>query len=62
VHRSQARFLTTRILGRENVIGGADRGFAQSAGIQRAHPEVVRAKFSSLVAGARLASQRVWDS
>ncbi len=51
-----------RIVGRENVIGGADCGFAQSAGIQRAHPEVVWAKFSALVAGARLASQHVWDS
>ena len=51
-----------RIVGRENVIGGADCGFAQSAGIQRVHPEVVWAKFCSLVAGARLASQHVWDS
>jgi 5-methyltetrahydropteroyltriglutamate--homocysteine methyltransferase len=51
-----------RIVGRENVIGGADCGFAQSAGIQRAHPEVVWAKFGSLVTGARLASQHAWDS
>jgi 5-methyltetrahydropteroyltriglutamate--homocysteine methyltransferase len=49
-----------RILGRENVIGGADCGFAQTAGIKRTHPEVVWAKFASLVEGAQIASQRVW--
>jgi 5-methyltetrahydropteroyltriglutamate--homocysteine methyltransferase len=50
------------ILGRENVIGGADCGFAQSSHIRRAHPEVVWAKFGALVAGAQIASQRVWGS
>jgi 5-methyltetrahydropteroyltriglutamate--homocysteine methyltransferase len=49
-----------RILGRENVIGGADCGFAQTSHIKRAHPEVVWAKFGSLVEGARIASERVW--
>jgi 5-methyltetrahydropteroyltriglutamate--homocysteine methyltransferase len=51
-----------RIIGRENVIGGADCGFAQTSTIQRTHPEVVWAKFSSLVEGARLASRGLWDS
>jgi 5-methyltetrahydropteroyltriglutamate--homocysteine methyltransferase len=49
-----------RILGRENVIGGADCGFAQTSHIKRTHPEVVWAKFAALVEGARLASDRVW--
>lgn len=51
-----------RILGRENVIGGADCGFAQTSHIRRTHPEVVWAKFASLAEGARLASERVWGS
>ena len=51
-----------RILGRENVIGGADCGFAQTSHIKRTHPEVVWAKFASLVEGARIASERVWGS
>jgi 5-methyltetrahydropteroyltriglutamate--homocysteine methyltransferase len=49
-----------RLVGRENVIGGADCGFAQTSRIRRAHPEVVWAKFASLVEGAKRASQRVW--
>ena len=51
-----------RIVGRENVIGGADCGFAQSSRIRRTHPEVVWAKFGALVDGARIASERVWGS
>ena len=51
-----------RILGPENVIAGADCGFAQSAHIRRTAPEVVWAKFGSLVAGAQIASQRIWGS
>jgi 5-methyltetrahydropteroyltriglutamate--homocysteine methyltransferase len=49
-----------RIVGRQNVIAGADCGFAQSAAIKRTHPEVMWAKFESLVAGAQIASQRSW--
>ena len=49
-----------RILGRENVIGGADCGFAQTSHIKRTHPEVVWAKFAALAEGARIASERVW--
>jgi 5-methyltetrahydropteroyltriglutamate--homocysteine methyltransferase len=51
-----------RIIGPENVIGGADCGFAQSSTIRRTHPEVVWAKFGSLVAGAQIASQGIWGS
>ena len=51
-----------RIVGPQNVIGGADCGFAQAAAIKRTHPEVMWAKFESLAAGAQLASQRVFGS
>jgi 5-methyltetrahydropteroyltriglutamate--homocysteine methyltransferase len=54
------RFAT--IAGPQNVIGGADCGFAQAAAIKRTHPEVMWAKFDSLVAGAQIASQRFWGS
>jgi 5-methyltetrahydropteroyltriglutamate--homocysteine methyltransferase len=51
-----------RLLGPENVIGGADCGFAQTSHIKRTAPEVVWAKFAALVAGAQIASQRIWGS
>lgn len=51
-----------RILGPENVIAGADCGFAQSSHVRRVAPEVVWAKFGSLVAGAQIAGQRFWGS
>jgi 5-methyltetrahydropteroyltriglutamate--homocysteine methyltransferase len=50
-----------RIVGRENVIAGTDCGFAQVSTIQRTHPEVMWAKLASLVEGAKLASQRLWE-
>jgi len=50
------------IVGAQNVIGGADCGFAQAAAIKRTHPEVMWAKFGSLVAGAQIASERIWGS
>lgn len=49
-----------RIVGRENVIAGADCGFAQAQSIQRVHPLVMRAKFESPVEGARLATKALW--
>ena len=49
-----------KILGPERVIGGTDCGFAQSQTVQRVHPEVMWAKYSSLVEGAAIASKRVW--
>ena len=48
------------VVGRENVIAGADCGFASFAGSTEIHPTVVWAKLASLVEGARLASQRLW--
>jgi 5-methyltetrahydropteroyltriglutamate--homocysteine methyltransferase len=49
------------IVGRENVIAGADCGFAATARLEpEIHPTVAWAKLRSLVAGARLASQQLW--
>jgi 5-methyltetrahydropteroyltriglutamate--homocysteine methyltransferase len=49
-----------KIVGRENVIAGADCGFAQVDTLQRVHPSVMWAKFASLVEGARIASRELW--
>jgi 5-methyltetrahydropteroyltriglutamate--homocysteine methyltransferase len=46
-------------VGRENVIAGADCGFASFATTFEIHPEVVWAKFGALAEGARLASARL---
>jgi 5-methyltetrahydropteroyltriglutamate--homocysteine methyltransferase len=55
------RLLTyARLVGRERVMAGVDCGFAQGALFQRQHTSVMWAKFEALVAGARLASQRLW--
>ncbi len=51
-----------RIVGRDNVIGGTDCGFAQGAFIQRVHPSIQWAKLEALVEGARLATRELWDS
>jgi len=48
------------IVGRENVIAGTDCGFAQAQTLQRVHPQIMWAKFDSLVQGARLASKELW--
>jgi 5-methyltetrahydropteroyltriglutamate--homocysteine methyltransferase len=47
------RFAT--LVGRENVIAGTDCGFRL-----RSHPQVAWAKLEALVAGAELASRRLW--
>ena len=49
-----------KLVGRENVIGGTDCGFAQSEGVQRVHPSVMWAKFEALAEGAKLASKELW--
>jgi 5-methyltetrahydropteroyltriglutamate--homocysteine methyltransferase len=49
-----------KLVGRENVIAGADCGFAQADIIRRVHPEVMWAKFEALVEGARIASEELW--
>jgi 5-methyltetrahydropteroyltriglutamate--homocysteine methyltransferase len=48
------------LVGRENVIAGTDCGFAQAQRVERVHPQVMWAKFESLVAGARLATETLW--
>jgi 5-methyltetrahydropteroyltriglutamate--homocysteine methyltransferase len=48
-------------VGRENVIAGADCGFASQASYKpEVHPTVVWAKFRALVEGARIATARLW--
>ena len=49
-----------KIVGRENVMGGTDCGFAQSPFAQRVHPSIMWAKLRSLAEGARLATQELW--
>lgn len=49
-----------RLVGRENVIAGADCGFAQVDHLRRVHPTIMWAKFAALVEGARLASAELW--
>ncbi len=48
------------LVGRENVIGSTDCGFAQGPFHRRVHPTVQWAKLGALVEGARLASERLW--
>ena len=49
-----------RLVGRENVIAGADCGFATFAGSKEVQPRIVWAKLASLVQGAQLASKELW--
>jgi 5-methyltetrahydropteroyltriglutamate--homocysteine methyltransferase len=48
------------VVGRENVIAGADCGFATFAGSKEVHPSIVWAKFKSLADGAAIASRQLW--
>jgi 5-methyltetrahydropteroyltriglutamate--homocysteine methyltransferase len=49
------------IVGRENVIAGADCGFSSRASYApEVHPTVVWPKFKALAEGARIASARLW--
>jgi 5-methyltetrahydropteroyltriglutamate--homocysteine methyltransferase len=43
------------ILGKQNVIGSSDCGFAQGTRTRRVHPSIARATLASLVEGARRA-------
>jgi 5-methyltetrahydropteroyltriglutamate--homocysteine methyltransferase len=51
-----------RIVGRENVIGGTDCGFAQGAFLQRVHPTIQWAKLQTLAEGARIATKQLWGA
>jgi 5-methyltetrahydropteroyltriglutamate--homocysteine methyltransferase len=49
------------LVGRENVIAGADCGFSSQATYRtEVHPTVIWAKFEAMREGARLASRRLW--
>jgi 5-methyltetrahydropteroyltriglutamate--homocysteine methyltransferase len=47
-------------VGRENVIAGADCGFASFASTCEVHPSVVWVKLQALAEGARIASRQLW--
>ena len=47
-------------VGRENVIAGADCGFASFAATCEVHPSVVWVKLAALAEGARIASAALW--
>jgi len=50
-----------RLVGRENVMAGADCGFSSQATFNpEVHPTVVWAKFQAMAEGARLASAQLW--
>ena len=53
-----ARFAGT--VGRENVIAGADCGFASFSTTCEVHPTVVWAKLAALAEGARVATAELW--
>ena len=48
------------VVGRENVIAGADCGFATFAGSTEIHPTIAWAKLRALADGARLATKQLW--
>jgi 5-methyltetrahydropteroyltriglutamate--homocysteine methyltransferase len=48
------------VVGRENVIAGADCGFGTFAGSDEIQERIVWAKLDALVQGARIASRRLW--
>jgi 5-methyltetrahydropteroyltriglutamate--homocysteine methyltransferase len=50
------------VVGKENVIAGADCGFSQHWDAIRVHPTVQWAKLQALVEGAALASEELWSS
>jgi 5-methyltetrahydropteroyltriglutamate--homocysteine methyltransferase len=51
-----------KLVGRSNVMGGTDCGFAQGPFIQRVHPTIMWAKLSALAEGAQLATRELWGS
>ena len=49
------------LVGRENVIAGADCGFSSQASYKtEVHPTVILEKFKAMAKGARLASEKLW--
>ncbi|MGH7931678.1 MAG: cobalamin-independent methionine synthase II family protein [Candidatus Binataceae bacterium] len=51
-----------KIVGRENVMGGTDCGFAQGPFTRRVHPSIQWAKLRALADGVRLASRELWGN
>ena len=50
-----------RLVGRENVIAGADCGFSSQAMVTtEVHPTVVWAKFKAMREGADIATEQLW--
>jgi 5-methyltetrahydropteroyltriglutamate--homocysteine methyltransferase len=50
------------VVGRENVIAGADCGFGtQASATPEVHPTIVWAKFKAMSEGAEIASARLWS-
>ncbi len=49
-----------KLVGRDNVMGGTDCGFAQAPHVKRVHPSIMWAKLESLAEGARIASRELW--
>ena len=51
----------TKLVGRENVIGGSDCGFSSQATFTpEIHPTVVWAKFKAMAEGAQIATKQLW--
>lgn len=48
------------VVGRENVIAGADCGFGTIAGVSRVDGAIAWAKLKSMAEGARIATARLW--
>ena len=51
-----------RLVGRENLLGGTDCGFAQGPFVSRVHESIQWAKLRSLAQGAELASRELWGT
>ena len=50
-----------KLVGRENVMAGADCGFSSQACYHtEVHPKVIWAKFEAMAEGARLATEQLW--
>jgi 5-methyltetrahydropteroyltriglutamate--homocysteine methyltransferase len=49
-----------KLVGRENVMGGTDCGFAQSPFAARVHPTIMWAKLKALSAGCKIATDELW--
>jgi 5-methyltetrahydropteroyltriglutamate--homocysteine methyltransferase len=49
-----------KVVGRENVLAGADCGFASFSTTCEVHPTVVWAKLAALAEGAQLATRELW--